>query len=125
MNFNLKYLPKPVISDQCSGEFHIPVGFRIVYESNFVNFSSVSLCSFDSFHKLLEDEIILLVLADRDKQWHSIYLEHLHAMDAAIQQDKAIKTFHRDKVGEEVLFAYDEAKRMLTVCASEKVSLSH
>jgi hypothetical protein len=46
-------------------------------------------------------------------------------MDAAIQQDKAIKTFHRDKVGEDVLFAYDEAKRMLTVCAPAKVSLTH
>jgi hypothetical protein len=46
-------------------------------------------------------------------------------MDLAIQQGKAIKTFHCDKVGEDVLFAYDETKRMLTVCASAKVSLSH
>jgi hypothetical protein len=80
---------------------------------------------FDSFHKLIENEKILLVLADRDKQWHSIYLEASFAMDAAIQQDKPIKTFNRDKVGEDVLFAYDEAKRMLTVCTSAKVSPFH
>ena len=94
----------------------------LIIDSNFVKFLSINLCSFDSFHKLLEDENILLVLADQDKQWHSIYLEHLYAMDVAIQQGKAIETFHRDKVGEDVLFAYDEAKRMLTMCASAKVS---
>lgn len=122
MKFNLKHLPQPAVSDFCAGEFHIPVGFRIVYEPNLVNSPSINLCSFDSFHKLLEDENILLVLADQDKQWHSIYLEHLYAMDVAIQQGKAIETFHRDKVGEDVLFAYDETKRMLTMCASAKVS---
>ena len=44
-------------------------------------------------------------------------------MDAVIQRGKAIKTLNHDKVGDDVLFAYDEAKRMLTVCASAKVSL--
>ena len=43
-------------------------------------------------------------------------------MDEAIKRGKAIKPLNRDKVGEDVLFAYDEAKRMLTVCASAKVS---
>ncbi len=43
-------------------------------------------------------------------------------MDAAIQRGGAIKTLNRDRVGEDALFAYDEAKRMLTVCASGKVS---
>jgi hypothetical protein len=43
-------------------------------------------------------------------------------MDGAIQRGKAIKTLNRDKVGEDVLFAYDEAKRVLTVCASARVS---
>ena len=43
-------------------------------------------------------------------------------MDAVIQRGKATKTLNRDKVGDVVLFAYDEAKRMLTVCASAKVS---
>lgn len=44
-------------------------------------------------------------------------------MDAAIQQARAIKILNRDKMGEDVLFAYDEAKRTLAVCASAKVSL--
>ena len=44
-------------------------------------------------------------------------------MDAAIQRAGAIKTLNRDKMGEDVLFAYDEAKRTLAVCASAKVCL--
>ncbi len=43
-------------------------------------------------------------------------------MSAVIQRGRVIKTLNRDKVGDDVLFAYDEAKRMLTVCASAKVS---
>jgi hypothetical protein len=66
------------------------------------------------------NERLLLVLADREKL--SIYYERLSAMDGAIQRGKAIKTLNRDRMGEDALFAYDEAKRMLTVCASAKVS---
>ena len=44
-------------------------------------------------------------------------------MDAAIWRRRPIKTLHRDKVGEDVLFTYDESKRMLVVCASAKVCL--
>lgn len=43
-------------------------------------------------------------------------------MDAAIQRGKGIKTLNRDRLGDDVLFAYDERKRILTVCASAKVS---
>jgi hypothetical protein len=42
-------------------------------------------------------------------------------MDASIQQAKATKILRRCKVGEDVLFAYDEAKRTLAVCASAMV----
>jgi len=76
-----------------------------------------------SFHRLLENGRLLLVLADRDK--HAIYLESLAGMDAAIERARPIKTLNRDKMGEEVLFIYDEAKRTLTVCASAKVCAVH
>jgi len=84
--------------------------------SSSVNLPVVSLIS---FHRLLDNERLLLVLADRDK--HAIYLESLAGMDAAIQRARPVKTLNRDKMGEEVLFAYDEAKRTLAVCASAKV----
>jgi hypothetical protein len=79
--------------------------------------------SFISFHRLLENERLLLVLADRDK--HAIYLERLAEINAAIQRARPIKSLNRDKMGEEVLFAYDEAKRTLAVCASAKVCAIH
>jgi hypothetical protein len=80
----------------------------------------VSTQTLFSFQKLLENEKLLLILADSHK--HSIYLERLSEMDAAIQRGKAIKPLNHDKVGEDMLFAYDEAKRMLTMCSLTKVS---
>lgn len=84
---------------------------------------SVDLRSFDRFHKLLENERLLLVLADQDD--HVVYLERLSDMDAAIQRGKPIKSLDRDEVGEDVLFAYDETQRLLSVCTSTKVSFRH
>jgi hypothetical protein len=43
-------------------------------------------------------------------------------MGATIQRTSGIKTLSRDKMGDHVLFAYDEAKRTLAVCAAAKVS---
>ena len=76
-----------------------------------------------SFHRLLENERLFLILAYQDKC--AIYLESLAGMGAAIQQARPIKTLNRDKMGEEVLFAYDEAKRTLAVCASAEVCVAH
>ena len=35
MKLNPKHIPKPAVSDQRSGEFHLPLSLRIVYESDF------------------------------------------------------------------------------------------
>jgi hypothetical protein len=83
-------------------------------------FHHFTVGSLFSFHRLLDNEKLLLVLADRDK--HSIYLESLAGLDAAIARGRTIKTLNRDKMGEDVLFAYDEVKRTLAVCAPAKVS---
>jgi len=125
MQLNPKHVPNPVVGYRRSGVFHLPLDHRIAYVSIFVNWSSVNLLvgALISFHRLLENERLLLVLADRDK--HVIYLESLAGMDAAIKQARPIKTLNRDKMGEDVLFAYDEAKRTLAVCASAKVCAIH
>ena len=86
----------------------------------FRSWSSVNLFTFDSFHRLLENEKLLLVLVDQDR--YLIYLKDLSTIDATIQRGAAIKALHRGRVGENALFAYDEAKRVLTVYASAKVS---
>ncbi|KAI9460706.1 hypothetical protein F5148DRAFT_1276740 [Russula earlei] len=100
MQSNPKHVPNPVVSDRRSVPFHLPLGLHIV---------------------LLANRRLLIVLADRDK--YAIYLEPLSEMDAAIQRAKPIKPLNRDKVGEDLLFAYDETKRLLAVCAPAKMQL--
>lgn len=123
MRSNPKHVLNPVISDKPSGVFHLPLGLRIVYASNIVNLLVHQLtCGlFISFHRLLENKRLLLVLADEDK--YAIYLKPLAEMNVTIQRAKPIKTFKRSRIGEDVLFAYDEAKRKLVVYASAKVCL--
>ena len=123
MQSNPKHVLNPGVSDKRSGVFHLPLGVRIVYASNFVKLLVHQLtCGlFVSFHRLLENERLLLVLADEDK--HAVYLKRLAEMNATIQRAKPIKTFKRSRIGEDVLFAYDEAKRKLVVYASAKVCL--
>ena len=45
-------------------------------------------------------------------------------MNETIRRDRSIKSLNREKLGEEALFAFDEAKRSLVVCASSKVSMT-
>jgi hypothetical protein len=120
IQFNPKHIPHPATNDRRSSVFHLPIGPRIVYEYYFLRLSSLASSYFFSFSQLLENEKLLLILADRDKYY--IYLQHLSNMDAAIQQGKTIKVLPLKKVGEDLLFAFDEVKRMLAVCSSLKVS---
>jgi hypothetical protein len=76
---------------------------------------------FCRFHQILENGKFLLVLFNQNRV--SIYLEHFHAMNMAIWQDRPIKSLNREKLGKDVLFAFDETKRSLAVCASTKVIL--
>jgi hypothetical protein len=48
ISFDSKHLPNPTVrvSDRRSIMFHLPLGFRIVYVSNFVNCSSINLLVF-------------------------------------------------------------------------------
>ena len=72
-----------------------------------------------SFYQFLENERLLLVLAYQDK--FLVYLERLPALDMAIQRGRPIKSLSHDKLGQGVLFSFDESKRTLAVCASTKV----
>lgn len=79
-----------------------------------------------SFHSLLENKKLLLIFVDRDN--FSIYVARPAEMDAAIM-GKPLKALNCEKLGlgrdSDVLFAFDEAKRMLVVCSSAKVARSH
>jgi hypothetical protein len=117
MQLDPKHVPNPLVSDQLSGVFQLPLGVHIVYEFNLLELLGIQAPV--RFHRLLGNERLLLALADRDT--YVLYLEHLSEMEVSIHRAKAIKTFNRHNIGEDVLFAYDETKRTLAVCASAKV----
>jgi hypothetical protein len=75
-----------------------------------------ALRQFRRFHQILENGKLLLIFLDRERV--SIYIDHLHAMDSAIQRESPIKNLNREKLGDDVLFAFDETKRSLAVCAA-------
>lgn len=70
--------------------------------------------------QVLENERILLIIDDR-RDNVTIYLETLVAIGNAIDRRHVRRTIHQDKIGRDILVAYDESKRMLALCASTKV----
>jgi hypothetical protein len=73
--------------------------------------------------QLLEGERMLLIVDD-DHTDISIYLEPTSRIDNAIKMKHPRKVLKREKVGGTCLIAYDESKRMLSVCSPKKVRLS-
>jgi hypothetical protein len=74
---------------------------------------------FSSLCQLLASEKLLLILVDQVRV--TIYLERLAAMDVAIQRRRPVKVLNREKLEQDVLFAFDEKTRTLAVCAPTKV----
>ena len=95
------------------------MGNDIAYESNFAMLLYVPHKFLFSFCQILENEKFLLILVNKEKV--SIYFDRLHAISVAIQRDRPIKRLNRERLGHDVLFAFDETKRALAVCASKKV----
>jgi hypothetical protein len=119
MQLNRRHIPSPAVDDRFSSCFQVSIGNDIAYEGDLVMLLTHALQVFCSFCQLLENEKLLLILTDRDGV--SIYLDRLPAISTAIQRDLPIKRLNREKLGQDVLFAFDETKRALVVCASKKV----
>ncbi|KAH9976971.1 hypothetical protein BJV77DRAFT_566984 [Russula vinacea] len=105
MQSDTKYIPGPIVNDRLSFSFHMPMAMNIV------------------FCQILKNEKLLLILVDRERVF--IYLEPLSAIDAAIRRSQPIKTFNRERLSQDVLFAYDEIKRTLAVCASKNCNFTY
>jgi len=121
MQLNPDYIPSPAVNERLSSKFSIPISMNIVYGLILSCRYRCTSWTFRRFYQILEHGTLLLVLLDRNRV--SIYLDRPHAMDMAIQRDSPIKSLNREKLGEDVLFAFDETKRSLAVCASTKVIL--
>ena len=122
MQSDAKYIPSPIVNDRLSSRFYMSTAMDIAYEFDFVILPAHILQGLFSFCQILKNEKLLLVLVDRE--WVFIYLEPLPEIDAAIRGSRPIKSFNREKLGQDFLFAYDEMKRTLAVCASKRVRLS-
>ncbi|KAH9047481.1 hypothetical protein EDB83DRAFT_2317547 [Lactarius deliciosus] len=72
-----------------------------------------------NFCQVLENEKLLLILVDQVRV--AIYLERFPAMDVAIERHRPVKVLSREKLEEDILFAFDETKRTLAVCAPTKL----
>ena len=71
--------------------------------------------------QLLENNKCSLVVGDCRLGNLFIFCEEVFAMDTAIKNQRHKKLLHRDKIGHEFLLAFDEARRMLALCATRKV----
>ena len=63
--------------------------------------------------------MFLFVLANRENFF--IFLEHLPVLDMTIHCRKSVKSLSRDRLGQNVLFSFDESNRILAVWSSVKV----
>lgn len=61
----------------------------------------------------------LLVIESQGDHW--VYLESLYELEYALRVGRHKKQFRSDKLGGKLVLTYDESKRMLAVCAVEKV----
>lgn len=63
----------------------------------------------------------MLLVVDDQRGNILIYLEKLAHLEHAILNSRHRRQIHKDKLGKDILLAFDEAKRMLVVCARIKV----
>ncbi|KAJ7509859.1 hypothetical protein B0H11DRAFT_2270198 [Mycena galericulata] len=99
------FVPSPHVQPKSAQRFDVPLGRRI------------------SRAQLLEGGKLLLIIEDSELFY--IYLDSPAALDHAISRGRAgaKRILHRDKIGKDVIFAYDEQKRMLSLCATSKLLL--
>lgn len=75
------------------------------------------------FHRhiqLLEGGKCLLIIHDTPQGRLVVYLEELSNLDAGILRANARKILYCDKLGQDINFAYDECKRTLVVCGTDR-----
>lgn len=69
--------------------------------------------------QLLQDDRCLLVIGYTHEVL--IYLEKIDSIENAVHNSRFKKRLHKEKIGNDFLLAFDESKRMLAVCATDKV----
>ncbi|TFY70647.1 hypothetical protein EVG20_g2357 [Dentipellis fragilis] len=106
LQLDRKFVPKPVADTKQAIQFEIRTHCVVRYV------------------QLLENNRVLVILITRNGLGEvEIYLEDPAFINSAISKGKAKKKFHTEKIGDGILFAFDESKRNLAVCGSSKLQL--
>ncbi|KAJ7210563.1 hypothetical protein GGX14DRAFT_451174 [Mycena pura] len=105
VQLNPTIVPSPHLQASTAHIFNLKLGHRIVHA------------------QLLENKKLLLIIQDSELLY--IFLESPSDLDRAIARGRngAKRILHLDKIGKDVILAYDEQKRMLSLCAASKLSL--
>jgi hypothetical protein len=70
---------------------------------------------------VLENDRVLLVVDDQSDRF-KVYLDKISTIGDALQNSRPRKTiFKHDKLGQELLVSFDETRRLLVLCAPQKV----
>lgn len=70
--------------------------------------------------RLLAHERCLLIIADENENL-SIFYDRLVNIEAAVAGTRVKRDLKSERIGSQPLIAFDEDKRMLAICAVEKV----
>ncbi|KAA1477854.1 hypothetical protein DENSPDRAFT_625472 [Dentipellis sp. KUC8613] len=106
LQLDRKFVPKPIADAKQAIEFEIRTHCVVRHV------------------QFLENNRVLVILITRDGMGEvEIYLEDPASINSAISKGKAKKKFHTEKIGDGILFAFDESKRNLAVCGSSKLQL--
>ncbi|KAJ7091563.1 hypothetical protein B0H15DRAFT_836658 [Mycena belliarum] len=99
------FVPSPHIQARSAQLFTVPVDHRILHA------------------QLIDCGKLLLILEDPELLY--VFLETPSTLDHAVSRGRSgsKRVLHRDKIGKDVILAYNEQKRMISLCASSKLLL--
>ncbi|KAJ7289087.1 hypothetical protein C8J57DRAFT_1459186 [Mycena rebaudengoi] len=105
LQLNPSFVPSPHLRANSAQIFNVAIGHRILHA------------------QLLNSGKLLLII--ENPELLLIFLETPSALANAISRGRssAKRVFHRDKIGKDLIIAYDEQKRMLSLCASSKLHI--
>ncbi|KAF8967726.1 hypothetical protein BDZ97DRAFT_507114 [Flammula alnicola] len=99
-----KFVPTPQINERFSCSFRLPPDHHILHA------------------QLLANEKILLIVEDR-RDTISFFLDSLSNIGNAVKVNHPRKVVRQEKTGKDVVITFDESRRMLALCASNKFLL--
>ncbi|KAF9525383.1 hypothetical protein CPB83DRAFT_772200, partial [Crepidotus variabilis] len=104
LQLDSKFVPKPRFNPRHASAFQLPLGHTVL------------------FAQIVANEKILLIIDDKCGNM-TVYMDSLSAIANAIKAGRWRKVIKQEKIGKEIIVAFDESKRMLSMHATSKAQL--